>query len=172
MEIPPRRVYDAMITSSLHQNDVTTSFWCNNDVIIPSCVRWECVLSRTSGDKMTQALRPSEAIYLGQHWLRWWPVAWWHQGIGWTNVDLSPVRYSDIHRRLPKIKISETRLKFAFFKIASMATTGQWVHELRDTARNSKLGGFETKRIPLSKPFGQHLIDTSLTRNARVNIFA
>ena len=24
---------------------------------------------------------------LGQHWLRLWVVAWWHQAVTWTNVD-------------------------------------------------------------------------------------
>ena len=32
---------------------------------------------------------------LGQHWLIYWLIAWWHQAI--TNVDLSSVRSSDIH---------------------------------------------------------------------------
>ena len=32
--------HDVIITSLLHQNDVTTSFWYNNDVIITPCVRW------------------------------------------------------------------------------------------------------------------------------------
>ena len=47
--ISSRRFYDntndqrtcgAMITSLLHQNDVTTSFWRNNDVIIALSFRW------------------------------------------------------------------------------------------------------------------------------------
>ena len=29
---------------------------------------------------------------LGQHWLRYWLVAWRHHAITWTNVDLPPVR--------------------------------------------------------------------------------
>ena len=33
---------------------------------------------------------------LGQHWLRWWLVAWRHQVITWTNDDLSSVSSSDI----------------------------------------------------------------------------
>ena len=33
--------HDVMITSLLRQNDVATSFWRNNDVIITSCVRWD-----------------------------------------------------------------------------------------------------------------------------------
>ena len=35
-----QRTHDAMITSLLRQNDVATSFWRNNDVIITSCVHW------------------------------------------------------------------------------------------------------------------------------------
>ena len=34
---------------------------------------------------------------LGQHWLRWWFVAWRHQAITRTNVDLSSVTSKDIH---------------------------------------------------------------------------
>ena len=36
-----QRTHDVIITSLLRQNDVTTSFWRNNDVIIMSCIRWE-----------------------------------------------------------------------------------------------------------------------------------
>ena len=36
-----QRTHDAIITSLLRQNDVATSFWRNNDVIIASRVRWE-----------------------------------------------------------------------------------------------------------------------------------
>ena len=35
---------------------------------------------------------PYGDIGLGQHWLRQWLVAWWHQTITWTNVDLSSIR--------------------------------------------------------------------------------
>ena len=42
---------------------------------------------------------PYGGIDLGQHWLRKWLVAWRHQAITWTNVDLSSIRYSDIHWR-------------------------------------------------------------------------
>ena len=34
---------------------------------------------------------------LTQHWLRQWLVAWRHQAITWTNVDLSPVEFCAIH---------------------------------------------------------------------------
>ena len=35
-----QRARNTIITSSLRQNDVATSFWRNNDFIIASCVRW------------------------------------------------------------------------------------------------------------------------------------
>ena len=35
------RAHDAITTSLLRQNDVATSFWRNNDVIISSCARWD-----------------------------------------------------------------------------------------------------------------------------------
>ena len=35
-----QRTHDVMVTSLLRQDDVATSFWRNNDVIIASCVRW------------------------------------------------------------------------------------------------------------------------------------
>ena len=34
-------------------------------------------------------VKPHGNIDRGQHWLRQWLVAWWHQAITWTNVDLS-----------------------------------------------------------------------------------
>ena len=36
--------YDSILTSLLCQNDVNTSFWRNNDIIITSCVHWVVVL--------------------------------------------------------------------------------------------------------------------------------
>ena len=44
---------------------------------------------------------------LGQHWLRLWLVAWRHQAITWTNVDLSSVKSSDIHRNTIALEISQ-----------------------------------------------------------------
>ena len=40
---------------------------------------------------------PYGEIDLGQHWLRWWLVAWQHQAITWTNVYFSLARSSDNH---------------------------------------------------------------------------
>ena len=42
---------------------------------------------------------PYSDINLGQHRLQKWLVAWWHQAITWTNVDLSSARFSDDHLR-------------------------------------------------------------------------
>ena len=50
-----QRTHDVIITSLLRQNDVATSFWRNNDVVITSCVRW------VLGDgKSKQTTRQSE----------------------------------------------------------------------------------------------------------------
>ena len=43
---------------------------------------------------------PYGEIDLGQHWLRQWLVAWQHQAITWTNVDLSSGSSNDIHLRV------------------------------------------------------------------------
>ena len=42
---------------------------------------------------------PYGDIDLDQHWLRYWLVAWRHQAIILTNIDLSSVRFCDIHLR-------------------------------------------------------------------------
>ena len=42
-------------------------------------------------------MTPFDEINLGQHWLRKWLVAWWHQAITWNNDDLSSVKSSDVH---------------------------------------------------------------------------
>ena len=43
------------------------------------------------------SLWPSNAIDLGQHWFRYWLVAWWYQAITWNNVDLLLARSCNIH---------------------------------------------------------------------------
>ena len=64
---------------------------------------------------------PYGNMELGQHWLRLWLVAWRHQAITWTNVDLSSVMSLGIHLRalsLDNVKkpINKTRLKIAPLK--------------------------------------------------------
>ena len=61
---------------------------------------------------------------LGQHWLRYWLVAWWQQAITWTNVDLSSIRSSVIHLRAILQKISQPTmikisLKITYLKFRS-----------------------------------------------------
>ena len=62
---------------------------------------------------------PYGDINLGQHWLRQWLVAWWHQAITWTNIDLSSVRSSGIHLRanleeIPQPSVTEISLKITY----------------------------------------------------------
>ena len=58
---------------------------------------------------------------LCQHLIRYWLVAWRHQAITWTNVDLSSLRSHSIHLcalSLEDLKkpINKTRLKIAVLK--------------------------------------------------------
>ena len=57
-------------------------------------------------------------------------VAWQHQAITWTSVDLSSVRFSDIHLRTIQEEIlhpSITKLENYFSKISFRSPRGQWV---------------------------------------------
>ena len=67
-------------------------------------------------------LWPSDAICPyrpGQYWHRYWFVAWWHQAITWTNVDLSWKVFCGIHRR------ANSHVKCLWIK--SMACV-HWLH--------------------------------------------
>ena len=55
---------------------------------------------------------------LGQHWLRQWLVAWGHQTITWTNLDLSSVRSGS--RFL--MSISQEKTQTSVTKISSKIT--------------------------------------------------
>ena len=61
---------------------------------------------------------------LGQHWFRQWLVAWRHQAITWTNVDLSSVRSTDVHlmtssQEIPQPSITEILCKIKYIKFHS-----------------------------------------------------
>ena len=63
-------------------------------------------------------------VNLGQHKLRSWLVAWWHQAITWTNVDLSSVRSSGIHlsailQEIPQPSVTEISLTIIYLKFCS-----------------------------------------------------
>ena len=64
---------------------------------------------------------PYSDIELEQHWVRLWLVAWRHQAITWTNIDLSSVKSCALHlRALPycyMIKITKT--DYAMAKLLS-----------------------------------------------------
>ena len=61
----------------------------------------------------------------GRHRLRLWLVAWRHQAITWTNVDVSSVRPSGIHlmtislEEIPRPPIDKTGLKITNLKFHS-----------------------------------------------------
>ena len=61
---------------------------------------------------------------LGKHWLRQWLVAWRHQAITWTHVDLSSEGFCGILQRtvsqeLLKVSIQDMSLKKTFWKLFS-----------------------------------------------------
>ena len=73
----------------------------------------------TTKAPLLNSLGPSDVGDLGQHWIRWWLVAWRHQAITWTNVDLLSGRSCGIHLTTLsqedfKIPISKARLKTTF----------------------------------------------------------
>ena len=43
----------------------------------------------------------------GQHWFRWWLIAWWHQAITWTNIDWTSLRSSDVYLRAISLDTSQ-----------------------------------------------------------------
>ena len=56
---------------------------------------------------------------LDQHWFRWWLITWQHQAI--TNVDLSPVKSSDIHlRAINSWDILQASITKSCFKLTNL----------------------------------------------------
>ena len=54
---------------------------------------------------------------LGQHWCSKWLVAWRHQPITWTNVDLSSIRSHYVHLRAISLVISQPSVTKISLKI-------------------------------------------------------
>ena len=56
-----------------------------------SCLYLSKFLPYHVGMKLTHysVVTPYVDINIGQHWLRWWLLAWRHQAITWINVDVS-----------------------------------------------------------------------------------
>ena len=63
---------------------------------------------------------PYGHVDLGQHWFRYWLVAWRHQAITWTNVDLSSVRSCGIHVRAISQEIPQPSITKISLKITSL----------------------------------------------------
>ena len=80
-------------------------------------------------------LRSSDAIWRhksGSTVAQAWLVAWWHQAISWTKVDLSSVRSCDIHLRAIECQTNILYDEFEYytFKIPTISPRGQWVNAL------------------------------------------
>ena len=84
--------------------------WCMECMFEYSTILTQCGLVTPYGDRD-----------LGQHWLWQWLVAWRHQAITWTNVDLSSLKPSDFHLRTiwPEI-LSHQSLKYFSVKITHL----------------------------------------------------
>ena len=57
---------------------------------------------------------------LCQHWLRQWLVAWRHQAITWTNIDLSSVRSCGVNVRTISQEIPQLSIIKIGFKTTSL----------------------------------------------------
>ena len=73
-------------------------------------------------------------INLGQHWISLWLVAWRHQAITWTNVDLSSVRSSCTHMSAILARDASAishwnQLENYLSKILFKSPRGQWVNK-------------------------------------------
>ena len=79
-------------------------------------------------------MRPYSITKLGQHWFREWLVAWWHQVITWTNVDLSSRRCCGIQLMAISQEILKTSILDMSLKISN--STLQWRHNGHDSVSN------------------------------------
>ena len=66
-------------------------------------------MSRTQTCSLTNCglVTPYGGRDLDQHWFRYWLVAWRHQAITWTNVDLSSQRSRNVNLRAISLQISQ-----------------------------------------------------------------
>ena len=74
---------------------------------------------------------PYGDLEMGQHCLRKWLVAWRHQAITWTNVDLCLVRSKDISVRtilqnIPQLSIIKISLQITYMNFSFKYPRGQW----------------------------------------------
>ena len=95
---PPFLLHDYLIINQKVANFISAyqkylQIGCWKHVLFPHLSTGSSVSILTHWGLVT----PFGDIDLGQHWLRQWLAAWWHQAITWTNADLSSVRSSGIH---------------------------------------------------------------------------
>ena len=95
-------------------------------------------------------MTPYGDIDLGQHWFRQWLVAWRHQAITRTNVDLSSVKSCGIHLRA----ISHEMLKICTLDVSLKITNLRLHPHLPGTneLRQSRSVNTWMKRLPCSMP--------------------
>ena len=88
-------------------------------------------------------------IYLCQHCLRYWLVAWQHQAITWTNEDSSFMKFCALHLSSQQVP----RLKFYIMTLKMTATSswGHWVDY------------FVTGINPIIKVLSSHMLTCSVT---------
>ena len=79
----------------------------------------EDLISVSSENMITHngLVMPYGDLELDQHWLRYGLVAWQHQAITWTTVDLSSLRFGYIHLRAILCEISQPSITKITFEI-------------------------------------------------------
>ena len=91
-------------------------------------VQWYC----RSMQHLTHCslVMPYGDIKLGQHWYRWWLVAWWHQAITWTKTTihqwcLVELTWEQFHRNWSRYLFLTGVWKLQFKNTATFAWS-QW----------------------------------------------
>ena len=74
---------------------------------------------------------PYGDIDLGQHWLRHWLVAWQHQTITWTSIDISSKVFCGIHSAVLQellLNLIHDMCSDITLQIINISNRGQWVN--------------------------------------------
>ena len=120
----------------------------------------KCLICSISCFNSLWIVTPYGDIDLGQHWLRQWLVAWRHQAINWTNVDLSSARSHDIHLRAfsqdisqPSIIKSSMKITYWYLKFHSNLPQANEPIQARNTSLVPSSLKYKTHQIPTLKTF-------------------
>ena len=79
---------------------------------------------------------PYGDVELGQHWLRFWLVAWRHQAITWT-VDLSSVRSLGINLRA--LSLDDVKIPINKRPVGLYSSAAYWNHDDQGKGSSSEL---------------------------------